>query len=148
MGRNIGIIDVDVMRILRNKNDPNNLVLADGDSIYIPEVINTVRIEGEVVLPRSVLYQEGKGIDYYISAAGGYREVADKGRISIMLANGRVARPKRLWFDPEITAGSTIFVPTKAQKESINWGDAIANGAQIISGLITSIYILDQIINK
>ena len=144
----IGVIDVDLMNILKNKNDPNNLVLADGDSIYIPEIINTVRVEGAVNLPRSVLYQEGKGIDYYVRAAGGYGEMADKKRISIMLANGRITNPKRFWFDPKITAGSTIFVPTRAKGEAVSWGSAVATGAQIFSGIITSLFILDRIINQ
>ena len=144
----IGVIDVDLMNILKNKNDPNNLILADGDSIYIPEIINTVRIEGAVNLPRSVLYQEGKGIDYYIRAAGGYKETADKKRTSIMLANGRITNPKRFWFDPKITAGSTIFVPIRPEGSNIGWGDAIVKGAQIFSGIVTSIFILDRIINQ
>jgi len=144
----IGIVDVDLMNILKNKNDPNDLALADGDSIYIPEIINTVRIEGAVNLPRSVLYQEGKGINYYIRAAGGYGEMANKKRTSIMLANGRITNPKRFWFDPKITAGSTIFVPTRAKGDATNWGDAVVTGAQIFSGIVTSLFILDRIINQ
>ncbi|MFC1557957.1 SLBB domain-containing protein, partial [candidate division KSB1 bacterium] len=144
----IGVIDIDLPKAMNNRNDRNNIILADADSIYIPEVINTVRVEGAVNLPRSVLQQKGKGVGYYIQSAGGLTERADKGRISIVLANGRIVKSHKFWSDPEITGGSVIFVPTKVQKEGINWGSALADAAQIVSSLITSIFILDQVINK
>ncbi|MCK4967102.1 SLBB domain-containing protein, partial [bacterium] len=144
----IGVIDIDLPKAMNNWNDRNNIILADADSIYIPEVINTVRVEGAVNLPRSVLHQKGKGIGYYINSAGGLTERADKGRISIMLANGRIVKSRKFWSDPEITGGSVIFVPTKVKKEDINWSSALADGAQIISSIITSIFILDRVINK
>jgi protein involved in polysaccharide export with SLBB domain len=144
----IGIIDVDLVNILRNKDDPNNITLADGDSVYIPEIINTVRVEGAVGLPRSILYQKGAGVGYYIKAAGGYTEPADKDRVSVILANGKVTKPNRFWFDTEITPGSNIIVRPKVKTQGINWGSAIADGAQILSSLITSIFIIDQIIKK
>ena len=144
----IGVIDIDLPKAMNNRNDRNNIILADADSIYIPEVMNTVRVEGAVNLPRSVLHQKGKGIGYYINSVGGLTERADKGGISIMLANGRIVKPRKFRADYEITGGSVIFIPTKVKKEGINWGSALADGAQVISSIITSIYILNQALNK
>ncbi len=145
----IGIVDIDLEKILKNNSDPGNIVLMDSDYVYIPGKINTVRVEGEIGLPpRSVLYQNGKGADYYVNAAGGYTDMSDRKRLSIILANGRITRPKRFWFDPKITPGSTIFVPVKPAGGKIDWGNAIANATQIVSGLIMSIYVLDKVISE
>ncbi|MBI2538125.1 MAG: SLBB domain-containing protein [Gemmatimonadetes bacterium] len=51
----------------------------------------TVRVEGAVNAPGSVLYREGAGLDYYVENAGGYARNADKGRVSVRYAHGGAA---------------------------------------------------------
>jgi len=66
--------------------------------------------------PGSVLYRRGAGLDYYLSAAGGFTQAAQKGQVSVHYANGDVrTRRRSLLFssNPAPGPGSEVFVPTK-----------------------------------
>ena len=47
-----------------------------------------MRVSGAVTSPASILWERGKGFDYYIANAGGFARNADKGRTSVHYANG------------------------------------------------------------
>jgi len=57
--------------------------LEDGDVIVIPERSQTVMVQGEVRMPRAVLWREGMTIDQYLDQAGGL--TARGGRSTLML---------------------------------------------------------------
>src|SRR5437016_1129119 len=78
-----GRVGVDLPMVLRDPRYKDNLVLADGDSIYIPAYVPTVRVEGAVNAPTSVTYVAGRGLDYYLNAAGGVSFKGDKGRVFV-----------------------------------------------------------------
>jgi hypothetical protein len=66
--------------------------------------------------PGSVLWQQGKDLDYYISAAGGFAQLANKGAVSVRYANGEVKTRHRNIFgtsDPRPGPGSEVSVPAK-----------------------------------
>ena len=148
----VGQIGIDFKKIFQNPNDPQNIYLQAGDRIIIPEKMFTVRVVGGVHFPVSVLYQKGKGIDYYIKAAGGYTDLADKGNVTVKLANGKQIQPKRFLFwkylPEQITAGSTIYVPVLAEKKEIDWSGAIRDAAAVLSSVATTILIYDRFVNK
>src|SRR5207244_4411294 len=91
-----------------------DMVLAAGDSIHIPREPKTVKVTGDVGYPSSVLWEEGRGMDYYIDQAGGTLDTADKGKITVVMASGRVQRPGFL-SSPQPDAGAVIVVPRKPQ---------------------------------
>ncbi|HLM18635.1 MAG TPA: SLBB domain-containing protein, partial [Acidimicrobiia bacterium] len=68
---NIGRVGVELSSALRRYESADNLILRDGDNIAIPPYNAVVTIRGEVNAPSTVAYIRGKGIDYYIGAAGG-----------------------------------------------------------------------------
>ncbi len=146
----VGQIGIDFKEIFKNPNDPQNIILQAGDRIVIPERMFTVRVAGGVNFPNSVLYQKGKGVSYYIKAAGGFTDLADKGNITIKLANGKQFQPKRFLFwkylPEKITAGSTIYVPVLAEKKEIDWSGAIRDAAAIMSSIATTILIYDRFV--
>ncbi len=146
----VGQIGIDFKEIFKNPNDPQNIILQAGDRIVIPERMFTVRVAGGVNFPNSVLYQKGKGVGYYIKAAGGFTDLADKGNITIKLANGKQFQPKRFLFwkylPEKITAGSTIYVPVLAEKKEIDWSGAIRDAAAIMSSIATTILIYDRFV--
>ncbi len=146
----VGQIGIDFKKIFANPDDPQNIILQAGDRIIIPERMFTVRVTGGVNFPNSVLYQKGKGVGYYIKAAGGFTDLADKGNITIKLANGKQFQPKRFLFwkylPEEITAGSTIYVPVLAEKKEIDWSGAIRDAAAIMSSIATTILIYDRFV--
>jgi polysaccharide export outer membrane protein len=111
-----GRINIDLPRALKDHSARDNMILQPGDSINIPEYQPSVKIVGAVNSPGSVLYRRGAGLDYYLSAAGGFSQRANKGGVSVELANGETRTRRRALFfssNPTPGPGSQIFVPFK-----------------------------------
>jgi protein involved in polysaccharide export with SLBB domain len=83
-------VDVNLVDILEYASERNRMVLADGDSIHVPEYEGTIYVDGAVLYPTSVRFEPGKGLDYYVKSAGGYARDADKGRTRVEYSNGSV----------------------------------------------------------
>lgn len=90
-----------------------NIRLQDGDVITIPEKADSLLISGEVLVPQSVVFAEGRSIGDYIKGAGGFSQHADQSKILIVRQNGEV----RAASDVDLKAGDEILVlpevPTK-----------------------------------
>jgi polysaccharide export outer membrane protein len=146
---NVGRIGIDFNRIYRNPRSEDNIFLQDGDEITIPEKLHTIKVIGGVNFPSSVLYEKGEGLAYYIKAAGGFVELADKKNVTIRLPNGRPVVKKRflIWsyLSNEITAGTTIYVPVLTERERIDWSGAVRDAAAILSSVATTILIIDRL---
>jgi len=66
--------------------------------------------------PGSVLFRRGAGLDYYLSAAGGFTRAAEKGQVSVHYANGEVRTKHRTFLfhsTPTPGPGSEVVVPIK-----------------------------------
>jgi protein involved in polysaccharide export with SLBB domain len=124
----------------RNKYD---LVLAAGDSIHIPREPKTVKVIGEVGFPSSVLWEDGKSMEYYIDQAGGLLATADKDKISVVMANGRVERPGFMR-QPQPDAGAVVRVPTKPEEKDTETLKNVAAIVSILSGAATTIYLISR----
>jgi polysaccharide biosynthesis/export protein len=112
----VGRINVDLARALRDTARSANLVLQPGDSIDIPEYQPSVKVSGAVNSPGSVLWRSGANLDYYLSAAGGFAQRADKGAVSVRFANGEVRTRHGGLFGggaPKPGPGSEVFVPAE-----------------------------------
>ncbi len=146
---NVGQIGIDFKEIFKKPGCDENIYLQGGDKITIPERFHTVKIVGGINFPNSVLFEHGKGLGYYINAAGGYVDLADIENVSIRLANGKTFQRKRFLFwkylPEDITAGSSIYVPVLLEKEKIDWSGAVRDAAAILSGVATTILIIDRI---
>src|SRR5690606_5267152 len=120
----LGRIDLDLAAALDEPGGSDDVLLAAGDSLIVPEYIPTVRIEGAVNSPVTVQYRPGASLDYYIHTAGGYRSDADEGRVSVRYANGRAqTKPRFLFFSssPEPGPGSVILVPADDPSYRRDW---------------------------
>ena len=88
-------------------------VLQDGDEIFIPSVISTVTVTGEVLNPITTGFEIDSTYDDYIEAAGGLTSFADSGAIYIIRSNGTSVRyskgfmVKNQYPEP----GDTIVIP-------------------------------------
>jgi protein involved in polysaccharide export with SLBB domain len=111
-----GRINIDLPRALRDRGSRDNIILQPGDSVGIPEYQPSVRVAGAVNSPGSVLYRRGAGLEYYLSAAGGFTPSAEKGHVSVRYANGEV-RTRRYSLlvssNPAPGPGSEVYVPAK-----------------------------------
>jgi polysaccharide biosynthesis/export protein len=112
----VGRINVELRRALEDTTSRFNILLQPGDSIDLPEYEPSVKVTGAVNSPGSVLWQQGKDLDYYISAAGGFAQLANKGAVSVRYANGEVKTRHRNIFgtsDPRPGPGSEVSVPAR-----------------------------------
>jgi protein involved in polysaccharide export with SLBB domain len=142
-------IGIDMSKALSCENCDQNIILSDGDLVIIPERKFTVRVEGAVNFPNNVLFQKGKKLEYYINAAGGFREDADSKKIVIQLANGRIIMAKKNWpfgFPTvKITPGSTLFVPKKKYRKEYNLSEAIRDVAAMLTSVATILILIGRI---
>jgi protein involved in polysaccharide export with SLBB domain len=142
-----GRIGVDLPRALQDLRYRDNLLLAGGDSIFIPEYIPVVYVAGAVNAPMSVTYVPGRNLEYYVSAAGGYHRDADQRRAYVTQSNGKVESVKKHWSflpdgKPDPLPGATVFVPTKDPNDRKDWLGIVGSVAQILASLTTVIVVV------
>lgn len=109
-------VGIDLEKALANPKSDFDLVLREGDVLYIPEYVNTVKISGSVMYTNTVVYQKGKNLKFYINQAGGYGNMAKKKKVYVVYMNGTVSRLKARNASA-IEPGCEIIVPSKAEKK-------------------------------
>ncbi|WP_229598167.1 SLBB domain-containing protein [Runella aurantiaca] len=118
--RDGGRIALDIQRIVDNPALESNIILEEGDTIFVPERSELVRIDGAVLNPSVVNYSKGFSYENYLSQAGGYGDRAMKSRVYVTYANGYTERTRKFLFfniRPKIQPGSVISVPYKPKDE-------------------------------
>ena len=140
-----GRINVDLPKALKDHSARDNMILQPGDSVNIPEYQPSVKIVGAVNSPGSVLYRRGAGLDYYLSAAGGFSQKANKGGVSVQQANGETRTRRRTLFfssNPTPGPGSRILVPFRdPQQAKTDYVSLFGAIAQILASSIAIIVI-------
>jgi polysaccharide export outer membrane protein len=114
----VGRLVIDLQSLL-NGNAMVNVVLEDGDVLYVPGQSQSINVIGEVYVPTSHLYSASLSFEDYISKSGGTKSLADDDRIYIIRADGSVKLPSRgndFWFggageNVGVLPGDTIVVP-------------------------------------
>ena len=132
---NAGRIGINLPEVLRDANHLDNILLAAGDSVHIPRYLPTVRVEGAVNSPASVTFVPGRGIGYYIEAAGGFSRRADKGGKFVQQPNGLIEKGGR----PE--PGAVVVVPTKDPADRVDMVALISSITGILAAVATVIIV-------
>lgn len=133
-------IGIDMEKAINHPGSFDDIVLVEGDSIYIPQVNNIVKISGDVLYPNTVTYTKGKGHNYYINQAGGVSKTGNKRQAYIVYANGQAAMARK----GKVMPGCEIVIPQKEKKEvnpqtaSVWMGgaSALASIAAVISSIV------------
>ncbi len=133
-GRVSAEFDLDIL-----KNNPEkDVLLQDGDTIVIPELINQVYVFGEVQNQGSTSYIGDKDISFYIDNRGGYKSGADKRSVYILYPDGNTKKISKNIFqgklELEVYPGSIIYVPKK-----INDNFLITKSAQAYATILGNI---------
>ncbi len=110
------VVGIDLEKALSKPHSDYDLVLREGDVLYIPEYVNTVKISGAVMYPNTVVYQRDKKLKHYINQAGGFGHLAKKKRVYVVYMNGTVARLKAR-SAKAIEPGCEIIVPSRSEKK-------------------------------
>ncbi len=114
-------VAINLDMIMASPGNENDLLLRDGDSLNVPEFMQTVKVMGSVQNPFSITWEKGKSLKYYIDRSGGFSANAMKRKTYVKYANGATASTKGFFGRnyPEVRPGSQIVVPQKPQKESV-----------------------------
>ncbi len=112
-------ISIDLDKALKNKDSKYDMVLLEGDVIYIPEFNPVISVKGAVQSELKIYFDKRHdNLGYYIDKAGGFGVRPWRKRIYVTYANGRSKRTHNLgffYFYPKVEAGSTVMVPQKPQ---------------------------------
>lgn len=113
-------VGIDLQEAIKHPGGDADVVLREGDKLIVPEITNTVKINGAVMMPNTVAYQKGKSVNYYIGQAGGFANGAKRSKAFIIYMNGQVAKvsggSKKL-----IEPGCEIIVPMKDKSKAAKW---------------------------
>lgn len=137
-------IGIELDKALNRPGSVDDLILRDGDLISVPQKLETVRIQGEVLYPNAVRFTESMTLKGYVSSAGGFSSKAKVGKSYVVYANGSAKRTKSFLFFrmfPKLEPGADIIIPKKALKRKVSAQEVIG----ITSSLATIALIIDRL---
>ncbi len=107
-------IGINLQRILDKPGSGEDMLVQLDDLLRIPKRLETVRLQGELLLPTTVKFRPGQSFLDYISQAGGFTDKSQRKRAFVVYANGSVDRTRRFAFFnvyPRVEPGAEIVVP-------------------------------------
>lgn len=141
-------VGIELPQVLQNPGSRYDLLLEEGDSLFIPKQLETVTVEGGVFYPTTVRYEDGRSFKDYITAAGGFNDLAIKKRAYIIHANGDVDRVKKFLFFknfPNVEPGATIVVPEESPTAGLSPQERISILSTVTSTLALIVTTIVQI---
>lgn len=123
-------IGIELDKAVANPGGDYDLILREGDQIFVPEYNGTVKISGDVMFPNTVSYVAGKGYKKYVEQAGGFGNRAKKSKTFIVYQNGTIGLASK-GAKPE--PGCEIIVPSKKRSNPVNLGALLSAGTSLAS---------------
>ncbi len=115
-----------VLQLGAGNNTLPDLLLENGDGLYVPPRPSAVGVFGSVFNAGSYLFRGGRTVDEFLRLAGGPTKGADVDSIFVVRANGEVVsglQSRKSWLnrgsglgDLDSAPGDTIFVPEEMDK--------------------------------
>lgn len=109
-------IGINLKKIIASPGSSEDILLQEGDLLRIPKLLETVRVQGEVLLPTTVKYRAGQTFQDYISQSGGFTARSQRKRSYVVYANGSVDRTRKFMFFniyPRVEPGSEVVIPRR-----------------------------------
>jgi protein involved in polysaccharide export with SLBB domain len=141
-----------VLQMPPDSRELPNLVLEDGDRLFVPPVPTSVGVFGSVFNAGSYLREDGRTLADYLRQAGGPKRGADAGSSFVLRANGTVVSnlQESGWggglrgnFErlPALP-GDTLFVPEELDKTTFvqyakDWTQILAQFALGVAAFVT-----------
>lgn len=130
--KDIYTVGVNLRKALEAPGCASDIVLQAGDSIYVPQLNNIVKVSGEVLLPNTVAFEDNKSVSYYISQAGGVSHSGKRKMAYIVYPNGQVSKASK----GKVLPGCEIVVPQKPERK---------NDTQLVSLIVAAVSALSTI---
>ena len=128
---NTYLVGIDLAEALKHPGGDADIVLREGDRIYVPEYDPIVKVSGDVMFPNTVFFENGKNYKHYVKQAGGFGNRAKKSKSFIVYQNGTVGLVKD-GAKPE--PGCEIVVPSKTRRgTSVNLSNILGVGQSLAS---------------
>jgi protein involved in polysaccharide export with SLBB domain len=123
-------VGIDLEKAMNHPGSDADILLREGDRIFVPEYDPIVKISGDVLFPNTVFFEKGKNVNHYVNQAGGYGQRAKKSKTFIVYQNGQVGL-KSKGAKPE--PGCEIIVPSKKRKNPVNIAGLASIGTSLAS---------------
>lgn len=123
------VVGIELDEALKNPGSDKDVILREGDRIYVPEYTGQVTISGDVMFPNTVFYDSKMSYKDYVRQAGGFGDRAKKSKAFIVYQNGTVGLAKK-GAKPE--PGCEIVVPSK-RRNHIDWSRLLSVGSTLTS---------------
>ena len=129
---------IDLEKAIKDPTSDANILMREGDQIFIPEYNPIVRISGDVMFPNTVFYENGKNWKYYVNQAGGMGDRARKKKSFIVYQNGK-AKLINQGAQPE--PGCEIVIASKKRKRPWRVAEVVGavTGLTGLASMITAI---------
>lgn len=133
-------------RVIIDLNDESNysdFYLEDGDELHVPRTSNTVSVVGEVFNPSTFKYEKNnRKVSDVIETAGGMKKNADKKRVYIIKANGKIVTNKSIKIlSSNLEPGDAVVVPQKI-KYSKGFAESIKVVFETLGALTTVVTLI------
>jgi protein involved in polysaccharide export with SLBB domain len=106
----IEAVVIDLPAAIRSPGSEADLVLREGDQLFIPSSTGTVTVAGAVRRPATFQHRAAMKLSDYLALSGGLIDAADAARITVTAPNN-ASRLVAKGQDPVLVPGSTIDVP-------------------------------------
>jgi len=115
--------------------DLTDIVLEDGDRLYVPSMPSTVGVYGAVYNQSNLIYKDSKSIDDYLAQSGGPAKNADASSLYVLHADGSVSGRKNWnWLSgrrgDRVMPGDAILVPEDTDR--VSWMLELKDWTQIL----------------
>jgi polysaccharide export outer membrane protein len=114
----VGRLVVDLPKVV--KSNEYDVLLENGDILYVPTLKNSINVIGQVQVTSSHIYDETLTAEDYLAQSGGTKKRADEDRVYVISANGSIKMVEAgNWFSSNngssMKPGDTVVVPLDSE---------------------------------
>jgi protein involved in polysaccharide export with SLBB domain len=137
-----GFVAVDFAKLFNHHEKSADVVLLDGDEIYVPSLHMNVYVFGQVFNPGYVAYLEGMDYRYYLEKTGGFSKEADRDEVRVLKRGTKAwAKPGQVKIEP----GDQIFVPRAVRRSFAYYFNITRDVLQTTAGIATVVLLIVQL---
>jgi len=141
-------IRIQLNKLIKRPKSKSNVVLQNGDTVFVELKPDMTQILGEVTSPGIYSFVPGKRVNDYIKMAGGYTINAEKNEIWIKFPGGYSRKYRRWISNPKVQDGSIITIGLQEEKEPFDTTEFTKELASIAADLTQVIIFMGLIASQ